>query len=240
MFDDDFVTISRGGAQFRNPGGNAAVIIESTLPGGGASIELVANSSGGGSAIDFTATGVDLLTRLSRSPEPNGVFVINNAVGAGGILLQSSAGTNALSLSATGVVSGVFGTYHVASDGRLKRNVVNIPNALKRVLAPRGINFKWKDAHLDGDSLQMGLIAQEVEKVFPETVHTAKDKMRTKAVEYEHLIGALVEAIKELDGIVKQKDAELQGQGRRIGTVESRLAALEAHLPKVAQTDRRD
>ena len=75
------------------------------------------------------------------------------------------------------------------------------------------------------------MIAQEVEQVFPESVHTADDKMKTKAVEYEHLTAALVEAIKELDGIVKEKDAELAGERARIDALESRLAGIEARLP---------
>ena len=126
---------------------------------------------------------------------------------------------------------------HSPSDGRLKRNVVNIPNALQRVLALRGINFKWKDSHLDGDSLQMGLIAQEVERVFPEVVQTAEDKMGTKAVEYEHLIAALVEAIKELDGTVKAKDAQIAAQRIQIAQVSDRLKHLESLVAKLAQAD---
>lgn len=145
-----------------------------------------------------------------------------------------------LEVQAGGAVVGRFGSYHVASDKRLKHNIVTVPNALERVLALRGVNFKWKDTNLDGDAVQMGLIAQEVEKVFPEVVHTADDKMKTKAVEYERLVGALIEAIKELDAIVKQKDSELTTQRKRIASFESRLAAIEARLPKLAQADRRD
>jgi len=43
----------------------------------------------------------------------------------------------------------------------------------------------------------IGLIAQEVERVVPEVVHTADDEMQTKSVEYQYLVGLLVEAIKE-------------------------------------------
>jgi Chaperone of endosialidase len=145
-----------------------------------------------------------------------------------------------ISAGAGGTVSGRFGLYHGPSDARLKRNVVTIQDALRRVLAMRGVNFQWKDAVLDGDSQQMGMIAQEVEEVFPEAVHTASDTMGTKAIEYEHLTAALVEAIKELDGIVKQKDVELAGERKRIDALESRLSGLEALLPKVAPADRKD
>jgi len=156
------------------------------------------------------------------------------------VIIDVNTGATHFKIDTSGVVSGTHGVYHPPSDGRLKKDVVTIPNALARVLRLRGINFKWKDSHIKGDSLRIGMIAQEVEKVFPESVHTADDGMKTKAVEYPFLVAALVEAIKELDGIVKQKDAELGAQRRRIGTVESRLAALEARLQKVGQADRRD
>ena len=156
------------------------------------------------------------------------------------VIIDVNTGATHFGIDTSGVVSGTHGVYHPPSDGRLKKDVVTIPNALARVLRLRGINFKWKDSHIKGDSLRIGMIAQEVEKVFPESVHTADDGMKTKAVEYPFLVAALVEAIKELDGIVKQKDAELGAQRRRIGTVESRLAALEARLQKVGQADRRD
>jgi len=152
--------------------------------------------------------------------------------------LQGGVATERMRISIGGVVTGTFGLYHGPSDVRLKQNIVTIPDALERVLALRGVNFKWKDSHLDGDNLQMGLIAQEVEKVFPEVVHTANDKMGTKAVEYEHLVGALVEAMKELNGIVKQKDVELATQSKRIASFEARLAALEARSTTVTLAGR--
>jgi len=58
----------------------------------------------------------------------------------------------------------------------------------------------------------MGMIAQEVEKVVPEVVHTAEDEMRIKAIEYQYMVGLLVEAIK-----VQQKQIEeLKGEIREL------------------------
>lgn len=96
-----------------------------------------------------------------------------------------------------GAITGTYGNYHVASDERLKKDIVTITNALDKVLALRGVNFKWRDNDFDNGTLQMGLIAQEVETVIPEVVHTVDDEMETKAIEYQYMIGLLVEAIKE-------------------------------------------
>ena len=53
----------------------------------------------------------------------------------------------------------------------------------------------------------MGVIAQEVEKVFPELVTT--DDQGRKKVEYEGLIAPLIEAVKELDERVRSLEAEV-------------------------------
>jgi hypothetical protein len=112
--------------------------------------------------------------------------------------------------------------------------VTTIPNALERVLGLRGINFRWNDSHIDGDSLQIGMIAQEVEALFPEAVHTAKDKMRTKSVDYEHLSGALVEAVKEMHGLIEEKDCRIEEQRAEIDGLNGRLARLEAFVANLS------
>jgi hypothetical protein len=121
----------------------------------------------------------------------------NLNIGASGLIWFSTGGNNErMRIDALGNVTGTYGNYHVSSDIRRKKDIVTIPNALDKVLALRGVNFRWKDSEPD-DNLHMGMIAQEVEKVVPEIVHTANDKMRTKAVEYQYMVGLLVEAIKE-------------------------------------------
>ena len=87
------------------------------------------------------------------------------------------------------------------SDARFKTNVVELQNALEKVLTMRGVNFDWKknefpDKNFD-EGTQMGLIAQEVEKIIPEVVHT--DNEGYKSVEYSKLVALLIEAIKELE-----------------------------------------
>lgn len=77
------------------------------------------------------------------------------------------------------------------SDERLKENIVTIPNALDKVLALRGVEFDRNGVH------NIGLIAQEVQKVIPEIVLENSDEMKTLSVAYANLVGLLIEAIKE-------------------------------------------
>ena len=80
------------------------------------------------------------------------------------------------------------------SDARLKENIVAVENALEKIQAIDGVYFNMIDTP---DRKDIGLIAQEVERVVPEVVHTTDDEVQTKAVEYQYLVGLLVEAMKE-------------------------------------------
>ncbi|GAA5084806.1 hypothetical protein GCM10023210_05010 [Chryseobacterium ginsengisoli] len=85
------------------------------------------------------------------------------------------------------------------SDSRFKKNVTPIKNALEKVLSLGGYTYDWKDAsefpnQSIGKGHDMGVIAQEVEKAFPEAVTTNKEGY--KAVNYQALVPALIEAIK--------------------------------------------
>lgn len=78
------------------------------------------------------------------------------------------------------------------SDKRLKENVRPIKGALERLMLLDGVVFDWKDGNRD----DLGVIAQEVEGVFPELVNTDPET-GLKGVEYGNLVAPLIEAIKE-------------------------------------------
>jgi len=76
------------------------------------------------------------------------------------------------------------------SDFNLKTNIQQIDDSLAKVIQIRGVTFNWKETNRSS----AGVIAQEVEKVLPELVNGEE----TKTVNYNGVIGALVEAVKEL------------------------------------------
>jgi len=84
------------------------------------------------------------------------------------------------------------------SDINLKKNIEVIPNALDKVSQIRGVTFDRIDNSIQRQS---GVIAQEVEAVLPEVVHT--DKEGIKSVAYGNLVGLLIESIKELKAEVE-------------------------------------
>ena len=88
------------------------------------------------------------------------------------------------------------GTVTAASDITLKKNITTIDNALDKVCNLRGVEFDY----IESGEHNIGVIAQELEKVLPELVHTDS----TKSVAYGNLTAVLIEAVKELK---KENDA---------------------------------
>ena len=89
-------------------------------------------------------------------------------------------------------------TAYYSSDISLKDNIRPIESAIFKVKQIRGVTFDWNEK---SNKLQqekghdVGLIAQEVEKVLPEVVQIREDGIR--AISYEKVVPLLVEAIKE-------------------------------------------
>lgn len=91
------------------------------------------------------------------------------------------------------------GTITDVSDARLKDNIEPLTkygSLLDRIDQIETVSFVMKD---DEDKRkEFGVIAQQLETVFPELVHTAEDEMGTKSVNYVGLIAPMIEATKEL------------------------------------------
>lgn len=93
------------------------------------------------------------------------------------------------------------------SDVTLKENIAPISGALEMVGQMRGVFFDWNDKAnfygKQGGNREVGVIANEMQKVLPEVVFNYKD---VKSVDYGAINGVLIEAIKEL----KQEINELK------------------------------
>lgn len=92
------------------------------------------------------------------------------------------------------------------SDERLKTNIRLIDNAIELVAGLSG-----KIYTKDGKDNQLGFIAQEVEEIIPELVHTQADEMGTKAVNYQAIVALLVEAVKDLNKKIETLEGKLNG-----------------------------
>lgn len=140
------------------------------------------------------------------------------------------------------------GSWTVFSDARLKKNVQPLEGALDRLMRLEGVTFEYKNpgAIHELPGTQIGMIAQEVEKVFPDWVDTAPNGMKRLSI---HGFEALtVEALRDLRKEKDQHIAALEAENTRIhnelteqkanaARLEARLSALERTLARFAGTE---
>jgi hypothetical protein len=140
----------------------------------------------------------------------NGLFYINadysgavSICSGGGNLLLGTATNNGERLYVSGSIRAT-GTITANSDITLKKNLLKIENALEKVEQINGYTYELK---ADDSKRHGGVIAQEMEKVFPEIVNTGNDGLM--GVEYGNISALLIEAIKEQQTQIKELQALL-------------------------------
>lgn len=127
----------------------------------------------------------DETTHISRT----GIVLIGGTLGIGGITSPS------VELDVSGSIV-YTGTIADLSDKRLKDNIMTLPKEqLENINNINAVSFVMKN---NSSVVEYGVIAQELEEIFPTLVQTANDKMKTKSVNYIGLIAPMVSAIQEL------------------------------------------
>ena len=102
-----------------------------------------------------------------------------------------------------------------SSDFRYKKNIDTIQNALSGVKHLRGVTYEWKNQSTNestgfDDKVHYGLIAQEVEETIPELVDNVGETKLMKHIEYNGLIGILIEAIKDQQQMIDDLNLRLE------------------------------
>src|SRR6056300_913260 len=122
----------------------------------------------------------------------------NSNVHFEGLMVGQTSGSTANTIRCTGDVVAFY-----SSDERLKDNITPIKNSLEKVGQLKGYEFDWNDKQEVYEGHDVGVIAQEVEKVVPEIVETRKHD-GYKAVKYEKLVPLLINAINELKAEIEE------------------------------------
>ena len=201
-----FGNIDIGSSTFDTTGAVGTGVI--TLAAGGAttagSILFKEGTDNGTNAVTLigpVSTG-DITVTL---PTQAGTIVVSNTTDGNDVQLDSlglntAASGTAGELRATNDITAFY-----SSDIALKENIVNIPSPMDLLSKINGVLFDWKQSYIDEKGGEdgyfvrrndVGVIAQEVEKVMPEIVATRKDGI--KAVKYDRLTALLIEAVKDL------------------------------------------
>ncbi len=101
--------------------------------------------------------------------------------------------------------------YYSYSDQRLKTDIKATTNNLDKILKLEPVEYTWKDGGREGKK-EIGLIAQDVEKVVPEVVRENErlnDDTLYKQVDYEHLVSTLIGAIQEQQDQIAELKSEV-------------------------------
>jgi Chaperone of endosialidase len=167
--------------------------------------QIVIKKSLNGSVSDWTidqvgSSSANARFRIFSTGELAGLTILENGyVGLGNI-----APTVRLHVSGDIIANSVAGT----SDRRFKTNIHPVDNALAKVKALQGVYFNWNQKDFPekdfGSQNELGLIAQEVEKVVPEIVSKDNSKEEYRSVKYDKLVALLVEAMKEQQKQIEQ------------------------------------
>src|SRR6056300_1576002 len=223
---NSIVSVSDGDIAI-TPNGTGSVIIDglSHPQADGATGQFLKTDGAGNLA--FATVNTDLSN--DTTPQLGGDLDLNSSdiTGTGNINitgdLDISNDTQTDSLGVGTAASGTTGeiratndvTAFYSSDVTLKENIVNIPDPIKALKKLNGVLFDWKEDWIkkqggeDGYFVRkkdVGVIAQEVEKVLPEAVAQRPDGI--KAVKYDRLTCLLIEAVKKLSDQVEKLSKE--------------------------------
>ena len=127
------------------------------------------------------------------------------------------------------------------SDVRFKENITTLSNALDKVKSLRGVNYLWKTEEFPEkgfvEGKQLGVIAQEVEKVIPEVVIT--DAKGYKSVEYSKMVALLIEGMKDLSAISEKQQQmidDLKNENKIIRAENEAIKLDHEQVKKLLQT----
>jgi len=204
---------------------NSASNVASTVAGGRNNTASGVNSTvGGGNRVHAESLGefaIGLYSTYAATPAAGSfvstdrILTVGNGTGVG------ASRSDALIILKNGNAT-FAGTVSENSDRRLKREIQPLGETLSKVNEMEGVIYKWNDlTPRDTAEINIGLIAQEVEKLFPELVTTGDNGY--KSVNYIHLVPVLIEAIKELTLENNQMEAKQERDEERFAKLENQM-----------------
>jgi hypothetical protein len=115
------------------------------------------------------------------------------------------------------------------SDSRLKKDIAPLKSSLEKIMRLQGVSYEWRTEENPGKGFakgrEIGLIAQDVEVVFPELVYA--DQEGYKALAYDKMVPVLIEAIKEQQSLIREQEKQNAEKDERIRRLEKTLESME-------------
>ena len=148
--------------------------------------------------------------QISSSFNSTDFLIYNTTASSGRVIVATNAGSGAVGV----ILNNNATSWSSYSDERLKNINGNIENAVDKLLTLRTVDYSWKSDSTNKHNL--GLIAQDIQKVFPQIVDEDKNKEKLLMVRYTELIPVLVKAIQEQNQLIKELQQEIQDLKKQI------------------------
>ena len=163
----------------------------------------------------------------SNTSEDGTLFVVGNGNYPGGSSCDSR--SDALRLDDSGDMK-VDGTvtaesHNTSSDRRLKTDIQELDSVLDELETVDPVRFHFKEDTGHPQDRQIGLIAQEVQKNFPELVSKGSDGYLSLA--YPKLTAVLLKGLQEQQAIIDNQSSEIKTLKAENDAIKKRLAAVE-------------
>ena len=186
------------GATNNSSGYASTTLGDSNLASGRASTAIGAGTI----AEDFGMLSIGVWSSPLSQPNPD-QFSYNNTALLIGNGPDADNRSNALQVLFDGTTT-IAGDLNVNSDARLKANIVSLGRTLAKLLQIDGKSYTMKKD--ESEKQKIGLLAQDIEKVFPELVSESNG---IKSVNYQGLVPVLINAMKEQQRILSEQQSEL-------------------------------
>lgn len=176
-----------------------------------------ATSGAAASNLTFDGTTLTIVGNINTGQGATEVYLMNQDVQTGDSVQFNGLGVGT---APSGVAGAILATNDIvafaSSDERLKENLEPIGSATEKVGQLTGYTFDWipmEGIHVHSGH-DVGIIAQEVEKVLPEVVETRENGY--KAVKYEKLTALLIQALNE-------QSKEIENLKTKVGLLEGKV-----------------
>ncbi|WP_414464611.1 tail fiber domain-containing protein [Hyphomicrobium sp. DY-1] len=200
----------------------------------------VSGDSGNGSSFKKAAIGIEDTGTSGRT------YSIGSRGSAGFVLGDDTAGVARIVIAPNGVftltgtstctLANGTGTTSCTSDRRLKDRIEPIKDPLDKLMLINGVTYHWKRKDISGPE-HIGVIAQDVEKAFPQAVTEVSDTTigTAKTVDYAILIAPVIEVIRDFKHRFESTDAQLKAANDNIQTLRNEVEELRQEVRQLKQ-----